>query len=113
MKKYMPLIVNFLFLVALYFGFFQHVEGAKNIALFYIWINIVVALLYFHKNAKAPESTGQYIKLPKFIKISIVVLTTFVLVWSAYWVTAVLYSLAMGVFIMKMENKQEAKAPTP
>lgn len=106
MKKYLPVVINTMFVLFMTLGFYANIQGAKNIAVFYIWLNIVVGLLYlFVKNKE--ENNKDLVKFPSSVLFSIEAFIVFTLIWNAWFWTAALYTLSMILLYTKREKEKD------
>lgn len=113
MKKFMPFIINALFVICFYFGFVENVEGARNLALFYIWTTIAVVLVtaaYPDEEAKRIEKAKQPNVMPRSIHITIHFAVLIGLLWYGWWITAVFYVIAVAMIHKMWEDKDKLKA---
>jgi len=90
--------INSAFAASIYLGFFEGVEGAKNIAYFWAWFTIVVSVFALTEHAQA-----QFKKDGRSVPIRVVgtlkALFTLVLVYSGALVTGVFYAISSLIFV--------------
>jgi len=86
-------IVNGLFGASVYYGFFEGVEGALNIAYFYAWLCSIVSLLATEETVKALAEKGKKPSVPKWINAVFDISISCVFVWFGAWVTGLFYMI--------------------
>lgn len=109
----MPFIINALFVICFYFGFVENVEGARNVALFYIWTIIAVVLTmaaYPDDEAKRIKKAKEPNVMPRSIHITIQFAVLIGLLWYGWWITAVFYVIAVAMIHKMWEDKDKLKA---
>lgn len=112
MKKHIPLVINALFVVFLYLGFYNDIQGAKNVAVFYIWLTIVIGMLYLFVPKNEKNKTNA-IKIPLPIIFVIQAFVLFTLIWNAWWWTAGLYFFAIALMHAKNDKEKVELEKTP
>jgi len=94
MKKLKWILVNGLFLVLFYFGYFEEIAGAKRLALFMAWISIFASFFMLTDPViKKMKETGR--SVPAKVSVGYDLLVTGLLVWYGAWITAPFYFLHM------------------
>lgn len=86
------IVVNSLFLVAIYVGYFEGVVGAKNLALFFAWVTIVFSF-FMLSDASVDVMKKKGRSVPARISVSFELLVTCLFVWFGAWITAPFYLL--------------------
>jgi len=89
-KKIKWWLLNIVFAIAIYLGFIDGIDGAKNIAYFIAWSSIVLSLFMFSdevidKMAKEKRS------VPSWASALYDLSVTAVFVWFGAWVTGLFY----------------------
>ncbi len=94
MKLITYIFFNGILAASLYFGFFENVEGAKNIAYFMAWMNFITSLVYLND-----EAIKEFVKkkhsrtMPVFIDVTLDIVVTAVFLWFGAFMTATVYVL--------------------
>ena len=79
--------VNGLFAVGIYYGFQEEIQGAKNIVLFYAWLNIVLTMFILHEDIiKQIAKKGR--SVPKEFNALYDIAITSVFAWYGSWILA-------------------------
>lgn len=108
MKLFRWILLNSLFVATIYYGLFEEVEGAKNVALGMAWVSIFLS--FFLPTEKAVEATKDLKRtVPAWISVTLDIVVTLAFLWCGYAVTAALYFLHIlltEVFWRKKEDKQ-------
>jgi hypothetical protein len=110
------IVFNGVFLTLIWFGFFEGVEGAKNIALFMVWLTIAItsaALL----NDDILKGAASKRTVPIPLSCATYAIATSILVWHGYIITGVIYFISTILFagtLMKVKNAGDChEAETP
>jgi len=104
-------LINGLFVICLYFGYVEGVEGARNVALFYAWFVILtwffVALVNADEMVLRLKEDGR--SAPRFIFIALHLLITACFAWFGAWITAIFYILHVVIGETLWSKSQEIK----
>ena len=84
--------MNGFFAVAMYFGFFQEVEAAENLAIWIAWLTIVLTL-FLTNDGVIEEIKKKGRSAPKWANISFDICATATLMYGGWWVTAFFYMI--------------------
>lgn len=89
-------IANTVFALCVYYGFFEEVAGAKNIALFIAWGLSVLSLMYASDTVVASlKKRGKAIPAPIDVAYDLVIIGVFI--WFGYIITAIAYTIHLGM----------------
>lgn len=102
-------IVNAACAGLLYVGYFLGVEGAKNLFLFLVWLNLLTCLCMLNGDVqKSIREKGR--SVPAWISVGYDVAMVAVMVWIGLWFTASAFTLAAflhnGVFMRDQKRPQ-------
>lgn len=93
-KQFNWLFFNGLFLAAIYYGLFEGINGAKNIAIFVAWLTFIISLSMLHDDVvKIIKKNGKY--MPQWVDaiFDICVICSFL--WFGYFITAIAYLISV------------------
>ena len=79
----------------------------QNIAVFYIWLNIVVGILYLFVTKKEEPNKNDMVKFPRSVLFTIETFIVFTLIWNSWFWTAALYTFAMILLHTKREKEKD------
>lgn len=85
MKFLRWLVFNAAFFAALWFGFVEHVDPAKNVALFWIWVSFGAALFMTTDAAIEVLVEGGGLSSPLWLDFPLDVLVLAILIWAGAW----------------------------
>lgn len=95
MKIFRYIAFNTFFAVILYFGFFQGIEGAKNVALFFIWFIIIVSVILLASSKEDKLKAGHKGRsVPVAVDMCFDIAIVSVLIWFDYWITGSLFFIS-------------------
>lgn len=78
---------NGLFAVGIYYGFEKEIPGAKNVVLFFAWLNIVLTMFILHKDIiKQFSEKGR--SVPKELNALYDISIASVFAWYGSWILA-------------------------
>lgn len=112
MKNIFPIIFQVVFISCFYIGFFENVEGARNVSLFYIWLMIVATFVSASNKKTHEEQVKEANKrgvIPAWAHISIQCFVIFGLLWNAWWITAVVFLIAVGLIHNEWEKETKLR----
>ena len=92
MSKLKWTIVNGLFLLVFYFGYFEEVDGAKRLALFMAWVSILLSF-FMCADPVVEKMKEKGRRVPEKLSVSYDLLVTCLFVWFGAWITACFYLL--------------------
>jgi hypothetical protein len=96
MKKLKWILLNGVFMAAVYFGFYQDIEGAYNIAMGIAWLSIIVSFMLMGDEAqKRLKTHGR--SMPKSINLSSDTIILFSFAWHGAVFTAIGYFIHMAI----------------
>jgi Ca2+/Na+ antiporter len=102
------LLTNVFFGVAMYFGFFKGIDGAKNVALSFIWFSVFCAgIMLFIKDEDKKKIAKDGRSVPHWINLIVEVTTVTTLVYFSYWATALFYVLYILIAMGTREQGQK------
>jgi len=107
-RKFYWFLMNGLFAAAVYLAYFQRVEGAERVAVFWAWANAVLSLGYCTDKAKALLKTKSR-SVPKWIDISYDLCILAIFVWFGAIATGAAY---LFHFILHTAAWEEATKET-
>ncbi len=99
------IIFNVIFLVSIYFGFFENVEGAKNLALFIAWVtSLMGTLILLAFLIESSDKTSNFSKslcrhpehvVPYPIDLILDLIAVGVFIWFNHFILGIFYFLHM------------------
>jgi hypothetical protein len=108
MKKIIRwIVINSLFVIAMYYAFVENINGAQNIVQFYAWFAFVIGLLALHPSAAKTLAASPEKLSPTWVRTIDVLYDTvcvIVFVWVGWQITAVAYLLHI-VFMQHLQTK--------
>jgi hypothetical protein len=103
------IIINGIFAAAIYFGFFEAVEGAKNLALFIAWLTGLFGVLVLfalwidsledyshHGELREQFSRHEQSVIPWPVDLLFDVCVTLVFIWFGHYVLSIFYILSIA-----------------
>ena len=108
MKRILRWVIsNGLFAVVLYFAYFEKINGAENIALFYAWFTIVFS---FAARSDAVIKSHKYKKriIPSWLNFCFDAGVTAVFVWFGAWITGIFYFIHIFLLEAVMAKIKDA-----
>jgi len=91
MKFLRWLVFNAAFFAALWFGFVEHVDPAKTVAVFWVWASFVAALFMTCDQSIDLLIEGGGLASPVWLDFPLDVLALGILIWDGAWWTSVGY----------------------
>jgi hypothetical protein len=85
-------IVNSIFLICLYLGLIEHIEGAKNIALALAWFTVISTPIFFTDMYTKTMTESGY-TVPALVEGIIDFTALFIMVWTGYLVLGGFYTI--------------------
>ncbi len=108
----MWLIVNSAIAAAAWFGYEEGIEGAKNVALFAVWLSVFLGPLALSDSSIQTIRKSPPPLLPAALTGTYRVVLIAFLVWHGAWVTAVFYACACICF-SAAKHKAKELGPLP
>lgn len=101
--------LNTIFALCLYFGLYENIDGARNVAIFIAWFCFSVSLFALHEDViNSIKSKGR--SVPVFVDVTFDLSVIFALVWSGWIITAIAYVIhAMIIFSAHEKEPKESK----
>jgi len=114
MKLFRYLLINSLFVVCLYLGLYEEIEGFKNISIFYCWLAFIASVLALvmttEKNMKACSKKYTPRPIAKWFDVSFDLLVTCTLIYYGFIFTGIAYLLHIAFidyYHEQMEKQNE------
>lgn len=117
MKKLLAYVVNLIFAVAFYYGYFQGFQPARNVFLFFCWFTVLFSFAALSPNvlkemAKTERSTNIWFSVILDISITVGLAWNGSFVVASFWLLSVILQESGWKRIneMKLQIEQEEQA---
>jgi hypothetical protein len=105
MKKIKWVAINGLFAAGIYFGFYEGIEGAKNVTMLIAWATIVMSFSYLTDAVKESFKKSER-SMPASVNVIYDLAVACAFAWFGAWVTAAFWLLHL---VMQEAAWDEAK----
>ncbi len=96
MKLFRYLGFNIGFAVCIYYGLYEGVEGAKNIAIFYAWFVFILSLFMFSDTVvEKIKETRPNPTVPRWFDVTIDIFLLFSIIYAGWVITSIAYVIHM------------------
>jgi len=109
MKKWSYFLFNGLFIACLYLGFVNHIEGAKDVALFMAWVIAGIGMIGWFVLDTAPAefvSEGKSFSVPHALDVMLDMIALIFIVWFGHYVLGIFYLISI-IFRMTFREAVE------